>query len=51
MEFKIVHDREEDGRWIAEVIDMPGVLTYGFTKEEAHLKAETLARQVILEKE
>jgi predicted RNase H-like HicB family nuclease len=42
-------ESEEDGRWIAEVIHMPGVMAYGLTEEEAQLKAEVLARQVILE--
>jgi len=40
---------EEDGRWIAEAIELPGVLAYGTTQEEARFNTETLARQVILE--
>lgn len=35
MNFKIELDREEDGRTIAEVIDLPGVLVYGKTEPEA----------------
>ena len=35
MKFAIEIDRETDGRWIAEVIDIPGVLAYGQTQEEA----------------
>lgn len=33
--FAVVFDREEDGRWIAEVSRLPGVLAYGVTKQEA----------------
>lgn len=44
-------DREEDGRWIAEVIDLPGVLAYGSTPEEARRSAEELARRVVEERE
>ena len=47
---EIDFDIEEDGRWIAEAAGLPGVLVYGATQEEARLKAEELARQVILEK-
>ena len=35
--------REEDGRWIAEVPDLPGVMVYGKTREQAISKAEALA--------
>ncbi len=48
---EIDFELEEDGRWIAEVIGLPGVLAYGATQEKARLKAEALARKVILEKE
>jgi predicted RNase H-like HicB family nuclease len=49
MNFDIVFDREEDGRWIAAVERLPGVLAYSATREEAQAKAEALARAVILE--
>jgi predicted RNase H-like HicB family nuclease len=49
MEFQIDFELEEDGRWIAEAVELPGVLAYGCTREEAKLKAQTLAWQVILE--
>ncbi|HEV2326908.1 MAG TPA: DUF1902 domain-containing protein [Terracidiphilus sp.] len=39
--------REEDGRWIAEAIDLPGVMAYGPTREEAQAKVEDLAREVL----
>jgi predicted RNase H-like HicB family nuclease len=40
---------EENGRWIAEIPELPGVMVYSSTIEEARLKAQALARQVILE--
>jgi predicted RNase H-like HicB family nuclease len=47
MEFEIVFDREEDGRWIAEIERLPGVLAYGATRTEAQSKVEALALRVI----
>jgi len=42
--FKIELEQEEDGRWIAEVVDLPGVVVYGKTPEEAQaLALRTLA--------
>ena len=49
MDFKIEFEREEDGRWIAEIPELPGVLCYGATKEEAGAQARALALQVIAE--
>jgi predicted RNase H-like HicB family nuclease len=40
-------EQEEDGRWIAEVVALPGVLAYGVTKAEANAKAKALALRVI----
>ena len=42
MAFKIELEQEEDGRWIAEVVDLPGVVVYGKTPEEATAKALAL---------
>ena len=50
MEFQIVFDREEDGRWIAEIESLPGVLAYGATKVEAQSKVEALALRVIADR-
>jgi predicted RNase H-like HicB family nuclease len=50
MNFTIEHEREEDGRWIAEVPELPGVLAYGITREEAMVKAEALALRVLAER-
>ena len=47
MDFTIVHEREEDGRWLAEVPELPGVLAYGTSAQEAMSKAESLALRVI----
>jgi predicted RNase H-like HicB family nuclease len=50
-EFPIEFELEIDGRWIAEVVALPGVLAYGVTQQEARWKAEVLARQVIAEQQ
>jgi predicted RNase H-like HicB family nuclease len=49
-QFVIVFEQEEDGRWIAEVPDLPGVLAYGSTREEAQAKAKALAQEVLAER-
>jgi predicted RNase H-like HicB family nuclease len=49
MNYTIECEQEDDGRWLAEVLELPGVLTYGATQDEAILKAETLALRVIAE--
>ena len=47
---KIEVDKEDDGRWIAEVPDLPGVMVYGITESEAVSKAEALALRVIADR-
>jgi len=47
MKFTIEHEREEDGRWLAEV---PGVLACGATADGAMAKAEALALRVLAER-
>lgn len=47
---RIEIEREEDGRWIAEVPDLPGVMVYGQTREEAISKVEALALRVIADR-
>ena len=49
MNFTIEQEQESDGRWLAEVLELPGVLTYGATSLEAVSKAEILALRVIVE--
>lgn len=50
MTFKVEIEQEEDGRWIAEVMDLPGVLAYGQSPEEAKAKVQALALRVIADR-
>lgn len=50
MNLSIETELEVDGRWIAEVPQLPGVLAYGATEEEAAAKAEVLALRVLAER-
>lgn len=50
MNLRIEIAREEDGRWIAEVADLPGVMTYGSTRSDAVAKAKALALRVIADR-
>ena len=50
MKFTIENEQEGDGRWLAAVSELPGVLAYGATAEEAMAKAELLALRVIGER-
>jgi predicted RNase H-like HicB family nuclease len=45
--FEVETDREEDGRWLAEVIELPGVLAYGSSQDNAISKVQALALRVI----
>jgi predicted RNase H-like HicB family nuclease len=47
MNYHIEYEQETDGRWLAEVPEIPGVLAYGLTANEAMAKAEILALRVI----
>ncbi len=47
---KIEIEREEDGRWIAEIPDLPGVVVYGDSQNEAISKAEALALRVLADR-
>jgi predicted RNase H-like HicB family nuclease len=49
MEYTLECEREEDGRWLAEVLELPGVLAYGSSREQAMARAEALALRVIAE--
>jgi len=49
MDFTLDCEREEDGRWLAEVSQLPGVMAYGGTPEEAMARAEVLALRVLAE--
>ena len=50
MNLKIEFEREEDGRRIAEIADLPAVLSYGATREEAEAAVEALALRVIADR-
>jgi predicted RNase H-like HicB family nuclease len=50
MKYSIECEREEDGRWLAEVPELPGVMAYGNTAEEAQAKAQVLALRVLAER-
>ncbi len=43
-------ERENDGRWIAEVVDLPGVLAYGESREEAIERAQALSLRVLADR-
>ena len=50
MNFTLECEQDEDGRWIAEVPELPGVLAYGSSSADAMSKAEVLALRVIADK-
>ena len=50
MNFDIESELEDDGRWLAEVPQLPGVLAYGATRDEAMAKAQVLALRVLAER-
>lgn len=47
--FTIETEREEDGRWIAEVVEIPGAMAYGSTSDETIAKVQALALRVLAE--
>jgi len=50
MNFNIEFDQEEDGRWIAEIPEIPGMLAYGLTPLQAGSKAKALVLRVLAER-
>jgi len=48
--FKVETEQEDDGRWLAEVVELPGVLAYGETQEAALSRIQALALRVIAER-
>jgi predicted RNase H-like HicB family nuclease len=50
LDFTVEIEKEADGRWIAEVPELPGVLAYGDTQEEAVAKAQALALRVVADR-
>ncbi len=50
MSFKIELEQEDDGRWLAEVLELPGVMAYGDTPEEARSRVQALALRVVADR-
>ena len=47
---KVEVEREEDGRWIAEVVEVPGAMAYGATRDEAVSRVEALILRVLADR-
>jgi predicted RNase H-like HicB family nuclease len=50
MQFYIELEREDDGRWMAEVPGLPGVMTYGRDRSDAVAKVQALALRVLADR-
>ena len=50
MRFRVELEREQDGRWIAEVPELPGVLAYGQSSAEAKARVQALALRVVADR-
>lgn len=50
MQYTVETEQESDGRWIAEIVEIPGVMKYGQSREEAIGQAEALVLRVIAER-
>ena len=50
MNFTVEYEEEDDGRWLAEVKELPGVLTYGDNPDDAMAHAQALALRVIADR-
>ena len=50
MKFTIETEQETDGRWVAEVMELPGVMVYGVTVEDAVARVRALALRVLAER-
>lgn len=50
MKLTVETEQEEDARWIAEILELSGVLAYGATRDEAIARAQALALRVIAER-
>jgi predicted RNase H-like HicB family nuclease len=48
--FRIEPEREDDGRWIAEVVELPGVLAHGETQDNAIARMQALALRVVADR-
>ena len=50
VQYAVELEREDDGRWLAEVPELPGVMTYGQSRDEAVAKVQALALRVLAER-
>jgi predicted RNase H-like HicB family nuclease len=50
MTFTVEYEQEDDGRWLAEVLELPGVLAYASTSDKAIAKAQALALRVLADR-
>jgi len=50
MDFILEFEQETDGRWIAEISELPGVMAYGVTRMQAGEKAKALALRVLADR-
>jgi predicted RNase H-like HicB family nuclease len=50
VDFNVETELETDGRWLAEVVELPGVLAYGTTQDEAVARVQALALRVVADR-
>ena len=50
MTFTVEYEQEDDGRWLAEVLELPGVLAYGESSDVAIARAQALALRVLADR-
>lgn len=50
MKFTVEYEQEEDGRWLAEVKELPGALAYGKDPDDAAARAQALALRVVADR-
>jgi predicted RNase H-like HicB family nuclease len=50
MRFEVELNREDDGRWIAEIVNLPGAMAYGATREEALAAVEAIALRALADR-
>ena len=50
VDMRVEIEQEEDGRWLTEIPDLPGVMAYGATREEAVARAKALALRVLADR-
>jgi predicted RNase H-like HicB family nuclease len=50
MQYTIEYEREDDGRWLAEVLELPGAIAYGATSEQAIARVQALALRALADR-